>query len=87
LPELKIDWIDFELPARLRFQFVLSAMGFYFFGNCPGKRLPDIRKLPVALNPRRSLTGRTQRKNVRNIPKVRFTRVNSIEGVAEKLFG
>ena len=68
-------------PADLEFA------GFYFFGNAPGKRLPDIRKLPVALNPRRSLTGRTPRKNVRNIPKARFTRVDSTEGVAQKLFG
>ena len=65
----------------------LEFTGFYFFGNPPGKRLPDIRKLPVALNPRRSLKGRTPRKNVRNIPKRRFAQVSKIEGVVEKLFG
>jgi len=65
----------------------LEFTGFYFFGNSPGKRLPDIRKLPVALNPRRSLKGRTPRKNVPNIPKRRFAQVSKIEGVVEKLFG
>lgn len=69
------------VPADLEFA------GFYFFGNAPGKRLPDIRRFPVALNPRRSLTGRTPRKNVRNIPKKRFVPVDNIEGVFEKLFG
>jgi hypothetical protein len=65
----------------------LEFAGFYFFGNAPGKRLPDIRKMPVALNPRRSLAGRTQRKNVRNLPKKRFERVDTVEGVAKRLFG
>jgi hypothetical protein len=64
----------------------LEFTGFYFYGNSPGKRLPDIRKLPVALNSRRSLKERTLRKNVRNIPRNRFVSVNSLERVFEKLF-
>jgi hypothetical protein len=65
----------------------LEFTKFYFFGNAPGKRLPDIRKLQVALNPRRSLAGRTERKNVRNVPKKRFESIDTIEEVAERLFG
>jgi len=65
----------------------LEFISFYFFGNLPGRRLPDIRKLPVALNPRRSLKGRTPRKNVRNIPKRDFERIVTIEEIVEKLFG
>ena len=67
--------------------FRLEFAAFYFFGNKPGKRLPDIRKFPVALNPRRSLAGRTPRKNVRNIPKKRFTTIENVEGVFTRLFG
>lgn len=65
----------------------LEFTRFYFYGNRPGTRIPDIRKLDVALSPRRSLMGRTPRKNVRNVPKSLFARVSKIEGLVEKLFG
>ncbi|MGI8732801.1 MAG: hypothetical protein ACR2LM_05805 [Pyrinomonadaceae bacterium] len=60
---------------------------FRFFGNDPGQRLSSIKNLPVALNPRRNKQGRTLRKNVRKIPKSCFIPVDTIEGVAKKLFG
>jgi hypothetical protein len=57
---------------------------FRFLGKPPGKRLSNIKGFPVALNPR----GKTQRKNVRKIPKGRFDLpVNKIEDVVRKLFG
>lgn len=65
----------------------LEFKRFRFFGNAPGKRLSNIKDLPVALNPRRNTQGKTQRKNVRKIPKSCFEIVSTIEGIIKKLFG
>jgi hypothetical protein len=68
-------------PKTLEFE------GFLFLGNQPGKRLHKINRYPIALNSRRSLQGRTARKNVRKIPKSCFEHIATIADVAHKLFG
>ena len=69
-------------PENLEFE------RFRFFGRAPGKRLSNIKSLPVARNPRRNKQGeRTPRHNVRKIPRSRFEQILSLEEVAKKLFG
>lgn len=68
-------------PKTLEFE------SFSFLGNSPGKRLHKLKQYPVALNTRRSLQGRTPRKNVRKIPKSHLECIATVEEVARKLFG
>lgn len=54
--------------------------------NSPGKRLQKINQYPVALSTRRSLQGRTARKNLRRVPRSRFEPIATIDDVAQKTF-
>ena len=74
-------WVIFD-PSTL-------ALGpFLWFGGKPGKPLPDISGFPVAKHTKGNAEGKkAERKNIRVINKGRFTKVESISGVIEKLFG
>lgn len=61
---------------------------FYWFGGGPGQGLPDVRDFEIAKHAKGNAEGvKLQRPNVRVIPRGRFTRVDSIPELVEKLFG
>ncbi len=61
---------------------------FLWFGGSPGKPLPDITGFPVAKHTKGNAEGeKAERKNIRVITKGKFTKIESISGVIEKLFG
>jgi hypothetical protein len=67
---------------------VLELGPFYWFGDAPGKPLPDIAGFP---NPRRATHNkagvRPLRQNHREVAASQFTVVSSFPGILEKLFG
>jgi len=61
---------------------------FLWFGSNPGEPLPDITTFPLAKHTKGHAQGeKAERKNIRIITKAKFTKVPSITGVIEKLFG
>lgn len=61
---------------------------FLWFGGKPGEPLPDISSFRVAKHTKGNAKGKkSERKNIRVITKRKFTRVSSISGVIEMLFG
>ena len=61
---------------------------FLWFGGLPGNPLPDITTFPVAKHTKGNAEGvKAERKNIRIITKGKFTKIDSIFGVIEKLFG
>ncbi len=61
---------------------------FMWFGGEPGEPLPDITGFPVAKHTKGNKEGeKAERKNIRILTKGKFTKVSSIAGVIEKLFG
>ncbi len=61
---------------------------FLWFGGKPGEPLPDMTAFPVAKHTKGNAEGKkAERKNIRVITKGKFTKVQSISGVIEKLFG
>jgi hypothetical protein len=74
-------WVMFD-PSTLK-------LGpFLWFGNPPGKPLPDITGFPIAKHTKANAEGKkAERKNIRVINKGDFTTVESISAVVTKLFG
>lgn len=61
---------------------------FLWFGGIPGDPLPDMTSFPVAKHTKGNAEGvKAERANIRVITKGKFTKVDSISGVIEKLFG
>jgi hypothetical protein len=61
---------------------------FLWFGGEPGEPLPDITGFRIAKHTKGNAKGKkAERKNIRVITKGKFTKVSSISGVIEKLFG
>ena len=61
---------------------------FHWFGSNPGERLPDLTGYPLARQARANSTGfKAIRPNVRRVPKHAFVRLNTMDEVAERLFG
>jgi hypothetical protein len=61
---------------------------FLWFGGKPGEPLPDMTGFPIAKHTKGNAAGeKAERKNIRVITKGKFTKVPSISGVLEKLFG
>ena len=61
---------------------------FLWFGGSHGKPLPDITGFPVAKHTKGNAEGvKAERKNIRVVAKGKFTKIESISGVIEKLFG
>lgn len=66
----------------------LQFKKFHWYGDRPGRRLPDIQSFPVArrTTPRRD-GERPERPLIRSVPSAEFTELPSIEALAAKLFG
>lgn len=76
-----VIWIIFDRET-------LQLDSFLWFGGEPGQKLPAIDAFKTAThNKRNSLGIKTQRANIRLIPKAEFEQVPSIERLAVKLFG
>lgn len=76
-----VIWIHFD-PSTL------ELGPFYWFGNRPGKPLPDLSSFRVAKHTRANSKGvKKERPKFRVIPKGSFTKLNSFEEVMFHLFG
>jgi hypothetical protein len=61
---------------------------FFWFGGLPGQPLPDIVGFKVGKHTKGDSKGRkSARPNIRLVPKGRFDRVDSVEGIVDRLFG
>jgi hypothetical protein len=61
---------------------------FLWYGNLPGKPLPDISRLPVARHTKADTSGyKAERPNIRVITKRLFEHLETIDLLAERLFG
>jgi hypothetical protein len=66
----------------------LEISNYLFFGAPPGERLPDLSGSKVAKKSRGNAEGiKTDRRNVRLVPRTRFEQVASIEDLLVRLFG
>lgn len=76
-----VIWVEFD-PNTL-------ALGpFFWFGSSPGKPLSGISRLRVAKHTKGNSEGiKSERPNIREIPKSKFTEVASIEELLVLLFG
>lgn len=76
-----VVWVMFD-PSTL------ELGPFLWFGELPGKPLPDITGFPVAKHTRGNAEGKkAERKNIRVINKGGFTKVEAISALVIKLFG
>jgi hypothetical protein len=72
----------------IEFDNNLQLGPFYWFGNPPGERLPDISSFPVARHAKANSQGnKSQRPNIKQIPRSSFQKLNTIEDIIEQLFG
>lgn len=61
---------------------------FLWFGNAPGKPLPDLRRYHVAKHTKGNARGvKLERPRIRVVPRSAFRKVDSIPELAAKLFG
>ena len=76
-----VVWTRFD-PATLR-------LGpFLFFGATPGQPLPPLDSFRVARHAKANTHGlKTERPNIRVVPKARFQRLDSVEALHLTLFG
>ena len=61
---------------------------FFWFGECPGQALPSIEPLKIPKRATHNKSGvRPERPNHRLVPHNRFTRLETLDEVLDKLFG
>ena len=66
----------------------LSLGPFLWYGGSPGEPLPDIRELTVAKHTKGNARGlKTERPNIRVLPRRKFEEVATISELVLKLFG
>jgi len=66
----------------------LEAEGYLWFGAHPKLPLPDSMSLKPAIHTKGDSEGKkAERPNLRSLPRNRFTKVKTFDGVLEKLFG
>jgi hypothetical protein len=76
-----VIWIHFN-PGTL------ELGPFFWFGDAPGQRLPDLKQFKVAKHARANSQGRkAERPNIRVVPIAKFTKLSSMADVVERLFG
>lgn len=76
-----VIWLRFD-PATLEFG------PFLWFGGEPGAKLPDMTSFRVTTHAKANAKGiKTERPNIRYVPKASFDRLQSIEEVVARLFG
>lgn len=61
---------------------------FLWFGSSPREPLPEIRDFRVAKHVKANAQGiKAERNNLRKVSKSKFTRVEDVKGILERLFG
>ncbi len=61
---------------------------YLFFGGMPGEKLPTLEGFKVGKHSKGDATGKkNERPAIRLIPKTRFTKIDTITGLIERLFG
>ncbi len=76
-----VVWVYFDPDS-------LELGPFLYFGDAPGKRLPDIESFKIAKYTKGNAQGvKAERPNQRVINKGKFKRIDSIEGLWDQLFG
>ena len=76
-----VVWVYFDPDS-------LELGPFLYFGDAPGKRLPDIESFKIAKHTKGNGQGvKAERPNHRVINKGKFKRIDSIEGLWDQLFG
>ena len=76
-----VIWLNFDPNT-------LQLGPFYWFGGLPGAPLPDIMNFQVAKHKKANAQGKkSDRPNLRRIPRSKFTQIDSMDDVIERLFG
>ena len=76
-----VIWLRFDAET-------LDFGPFLWFGGEPGAKLPDLRSFKTATHMKRNSKGiKTERPNIRTIPKSSFQQLPTIEDVVTRLFG
>ncbi|MBA3316425.1 MAG: hypothetical protein H0T47_24470 [Planctomycetaceae bacterium] len=76
-----VVWIEFD-PQTLAFQ------SFLWFGDQPGRPLPDISTRPVAKHAKANMQRiKAVRPNLRVLPRSAFEKVHGIAALIDRLFG
>lgn len=76
-----IIWMYFD-------QDTLKFAHFLWFGGVPNAPLPTLDSFKVATHNKHNAAGvKTERPNIRLVPKAAFVRVDSIEEIVTRLFG
>jgi hypothetical protein len=76
-----VVWIRFAPDS-------MNMESFLWYGGNPGRRLPGIGRFKIAKHTKGDSTGhKAERRNLRVVPKGKFTRLETINEVVERLFG
>lgn len=76
-----VIWMSFDSRT-------LGFDHFLWFGGEPGKKLPELCGFNIATHTKHNAKGeKTQRPNIRIVPKTAFYRVDTIEELVTRLFG
>jgi hypothetical protein len=76
-----VVWIHFDAQT-------LDFGPFLWFGAKPGERLPPISSFKIAKHTKANSAGvKTERPNMRRVPKAKFERIDTIDEVVVRLFG
>jgi hypothetical protein len=79
-PSACVVWIYFE-------EATLKLGPFYYFGGKPNEPLPRLDDFKTAKHTKGNKDGvKLERPNIRVVPKGKFTRIETIEGIYAKLF-
>ncbi len=66
----------------------LDLQSFLWFGHPPGKPLPDISRMKVARHTKGNAEGvKSERPNLRVIPRSSFQEIETLDALLERLFG
>lgn len=76
-----VIWMSFDSRT-------LDFDHFLWFGGEPGKKLPDLDGFSKATHTKRNAQGqKTERPNIRIVPRAAFDRIDTIEKLVARLFG
>ncbi len=63
-------------------------LAYRFFGSGPGRRLPSLQEFKTAKHTKGNAIGKkTERKNIRKVPKSKFITIPTTKALVELLFG
>ena len=76
-----VIWMQFD-PDTLAFDH------FLWFGGAPSERLPSLEPFRIGTHAKANAQGiKTERPNIRFVPKAKFEHLGGIQAVVERLFG